>query len=228
MNVMNPRVTVMTFNLWGNQYLSERTSNLTQVLNTLSPDILLLQEVTSENLEIVRLSLPNHNHIEQDGYWKTESNIFWNRNFFDLINFGYISFDHLEYPGRGVFWVRLCLSSDSNAQFVVSTSHFPWAGCEEEIMTGINQRIQCSKAVLESLGSILKPNEPVVFTGDLNDDFHPIRILRGDPTLSSLSLIDVFELLDLPPQITHPVRPSEPREEMRVSHFYGILMTSFP
>ena len=86
----------------------------------------------------------------------------------------------------------------------------PWAGCDREIETGINQRIPCTIKACENLRSLMRIDEPVIFGGDFNDDFHPIRILNDE-----LGLQDVFEALDQPPPVTHPVRPSSAREEMR-------------
>ena len=72
------------------------------------------------------------------------------------------------------------------------------------------------------------PLEPVVFAGDFNEDFHPLRVLRlgnrsplmtGTAThsLPTLALHDVFESLHLMPPVTHPIRPSSIEEENRVS-----------
>lgn len=226
----------MTFNIWGNEYLSDRTNNLQKILKIINSDIILLQEVTKDNLQIVKNSLPLHNYIqniekeEEKEFWETESNIFWKDSLFTLINSGYQSFHHSNYPKRGLFWARLSLKNQPQYEFIVSTSHLPWVGSSLEITTGINQRIQCSRLILEYLHSIAHPNEPIVFAGDLNDDFHPLRILRGEDHKSneqqqqqSIQLYDVFELLDLPPVITHPVRPSDSREEMRVSFIMSLF-----
>jgi hypothetical protein len=213
----NPRISVMSFNIWGNEYLSERSKNLDKVLVTIQPDILLLQEVTAENLQLVNNSLPNYDHIQNNETWSSESNIFWKSSLFEMIEFGFICFDLQDYPRRGLYWVRFAFQGSPHSQFIVATSHFPWVGSPEELLTGVNQRIKCASLVLSSLNSLRRPGEPVIFGGDLNDDFHPLRILQGDPTLpKGISLCDVFELLDLPPQVTHPVRPSDAREEMRV------------
>ena len=40
-----------------------------------------------------------------------------------------------------------------------------------------------------------------IFGGDFNEDFHPLRILAEE-----MGMCDVFESLDLPPPITHPMR----------------------
>ncbi len=65
----------------------------------------------------------------------------------------------------------------------------PWAGCDKEIETGVNQRIPCTLKVCEALRSLMKVDEPVILGGDFNDDFHPIRILNDE-----LGLQDVFEV----------------------------------
>jgi endonuclease/exonuclease/phosphatase family metal-dependent hydrolase len=209
----NPRISVMTFNIWGNEYLSERTNNLDTLFVTLQPDILLLQEVTPENLQLVRGSLPNYESIQNNEAWCTDCSIFWRSSLFEMIEFGFVSFELPDYPRRGLYWIRMALLN-SHDQFIVATAHFPWVGCQEELLTGVNQRIKCATLLLTSLHSIKKPGEPIIFGGDLNDDYHPLRILQGAG--QGISLCDVFELLDLPPQITHPVRPSDAREEMRV------------
>lgn len=252
--MLNPRISVMSFNIWGNFYLSERINNLKNTLKLINSDIILFQEVTIENLQFLIETLPQYNYVkeEKEIYWQTESNIFWNKNIFNLINSGYYSFHHSEYPGRGLFWVRLSLKNQPNNEFIVSTSHLPWVGSNKEITTGINQRIECCRLILQFLNTISKPNEPIIFAGDLNDDYHPLRVLRGDDSISTISttlnqeniidlqesnqlqqiqqqhqesvkLYDVFELLDLPPIITHPVRPSDFREEMRVRLFFLFL-----
>jgi exonuclease III len=222
---MKPRISVMTFNLWGNEYLTERSENLCKMLMTIHPDLLMLQEVTTENLLLVQKSLPTHHHIGTkeslgDEGRLLDNNIFWDNSIFHSLESGFMSFNHPEYSQRGLHWVRLAFHENEQNQFIIATTHFPWVGSREEISSGVNQRIQCSKLVLSFINSIRKSGEPVIFGGDLNDDFHPLRILCGDnqqDNPSNISLRDVFEILDLPPQITHPVRPSDSREEMRVT-----------
>lgn len=104
-----------------------------------------------------------------------------------------------------------------------STVHFPWSGCNEEIETGVNQRIRCCYKVIESLRRLTAVNEAIILGGDFNDDFHPLRILSEE-----FGLFDVFELLDLPPVITHPVRPSDPIEENRPNRTLDWIVCALP
>ena len=51
-----------------------------------------------------------------------------------------------------------------------------------------------------------------IFAGDFNEDFHPLRILAEE-----LAFSNVFELTCVAAPITHPVRPSDDREDCRPS-----------
>jgi hypothetical protein len=62
-----------------------------------------------------------------------------------------------------------------------------------------------------------------VSQGDFNEDFHPTRIFNEE-----LGFIDVFEALDISPPITHPVRPSDAREEQRPNRTLDWITTSLP
>jgi endonuclease/exonuclease/phosphatase family metal-dependent hydrolase len=99
----------------------------------------------------------------------------------------------------------------------------PWAGSSSELTSGINQRIPCTLKICEELRSITHVGEPIILGGDLNDDFHPIRILK-----SEMGFVDIFESLDLSPPITHPVRPSDNEEEMRPNRTIDWILTILP
>jgi hypothetical protein len=40
-----------------------------------------------------------------------------------------------------------------------------------------------------------------IIGGDFNEDFHPVRILSEE-----MGMTEVFECIDVPPPITHPMR----------------------
>ena len=84
------------------------------------------------------------------------------------------------------------------------------SGCNKELVTGINQRIEPTLLVCKALRDIVKPMEPSILAGDFNDDYHPLRILNEE-----MGLMDVFESLDISAPHTHPVRPSDFEEEMK-------------
>lgn len=87
-------------------------------------------------------------------------------------------------------------------EFFVATAHFPWVGGAAEIEMGHNPRVPLSKRVVKVLNDVVASScgmsdvdsdsgsisasaatptfpIPLFFMGDLNDDYHPTRILRG-------------------------------------------------
>jgi len=219
------RITVTTYNIWGNNHWPARSGSLAQTLLTLKSDVYLFQEVTPDIVTFLDETLLQYERIHSakiEG-WQKESNIYWNKNIFDLVDSGYGSLDMPDYELRGLFWVRLAIKSNPTKTVFFSTAHFPWAGNRIEIETGINQRISASMKVCEHFRRLVPPQEPAIFGGDLNDDFHPIRVLSEEG-----ALFDVFESLDLPPPITHPVRPSDPMEELRPNRTLDWILCSLP
>ncbi len=219
------RISVTTFNVWGNKYWAQCANPLAQTLLTLRSDVYMFQELTPDIVKHLDQNLGGYTRIRAAGVegWEKESNIYWNAALFDLVDFGYGDIGSIEHPNRGFFWVRLALKTDCKMTIFFSTAHFPWTGSEEEISTGVNQRILSSVRVCEHLRRLVPPQEPAIFGGDLNDDFHPVRILSEE-----CAFIDVFEALDLPPPITHPVRPSDPMEEMRPNRTLDWILCSLP
>lgn len=108
-------------------------------------------------------------------------------------------------------------------KFVVSTAHFPWRGSKEDVRTGVDQRFVCAHATCEILQRICPPTMLCVFGGDLNDDFHPVRIIK-----SKLGYREAHEFLDIPPSPTHPVRPSAASEESNGDRTIDWIMAHLP
>lgn len=231
------RVSVTTFNVWGENYWPQRSASLSQTFHSLKSDVYLLQEVTPEILEYLDKSVGhNYKRVHDDRFagWQRESNIYWNDNLLALLDHGHGDLHIEDHPARGLFWARLAVRSTMDKLNVngspvepltifCSTAHFPWEGNDTEMRTGINQRIPAATNVCEQLRRLVPPHECSVFAGDLNDDFHPVRILGEE-----MGLMDVFECMDLPPPITHPVRPSCPREEMRPNRTIDWILCSLP
>jgi hypothetical protein len=182
----------------------------------LRPDILLLQEVTEKNLSLVEDALPTHASLRQVGAdcfsLDGEGCILWDKGSFHLVDSGAEDLSEKVNPRRKLLWARLQLVGSSTVLFV-STAHLPWTGNEDEVVSGLNHRIGISQRIAEflTMRQAVHREDIFVFGGDMNDDFHPPRVLRA-----AAGLVDVFEQLDLPPPVTHPVRPSSDREEMRV------------
>ena len=218
------RVTVTTFNVWGEKFWPERAGPLADTLLTLRSDVYLFQEVTPAIIKCLDETLGGYQRVKAESRegWLKESNIYWNSNIFDLIDFGFGDLGMEDYPLRGLFWVRLALKDTKKTVFF-STAHFPWVGAQTEVETGINQRIRAALKVCEHLRRLVPPQEAAVFAGDLNEDFHPVRILSEE-----CAFIDVFESLDLVPPVTHPVRPSAPEEEMKPNRTLDWILCSLP
>lgn len=223
------RISVMTFNMWkvgsdpGNW--PQRRLPILDCLSTFTPDILCVQELHPLFHNVIIEAMPSHSYI-QDNFtgWQNEGNIYWNSNLFDMVEYGMSDIGMME-PLRRLFWALLRIktsektsdeqnqsASNSTQQILVSTAHYTWEGHTNECKTDINlrkQQAQRTVTILHDLQS--KFNDPylaILFMGDLNEDFHPRRILRDG------GFIDCFTALRLPCLPTHPQRPSIPQEDI--------------
>lgn len=220
------RLSVTTFNLWGEQHWPERGPVLLKSLESIGSDVYLFQAITPSVVEFLDANLPNYKRVSEDNGrvgWITECNIYWNTKLLTLVDHGFGELEMADHPNRGLFWVRLYLNSNPRRTVFLSTTHFPWVGCEAEKEQGVNQRIPASAKVCEHFRRLIPPEEIAIFGGDFNDDFHPLRILSEE-----MGLIDVFECLDLPPPVTHPVRPSNPVEEGKPDRSLDWIVCTLP
>ena len=172
---------------------------------------------------MARSALPNHKDLQtcdENFTYLREGNIMWHSSYFEFIQCGFESFQCDDYPHRGLLWARLSVKGTEGIKLFVCTTHLPWCGSENEILTGLNPRIPAAEIIAASICRLSKPSEEIlVLGGDFNEDFHPLRIFRD-----RLGVIDVFEQLDLIPPITHPVRPSDSREELRVRTLHVVAI----
>ena len=125
------RISIMTFNVWGDHFWPERSESLAQLLSCTRPDVVLLQEVTQDILSLIERTLPHYTRVVDDSRhgWNKECNIFWNSNLFQLCAFGAKSLEIKDYPNRDLAWVRLSIKSKPDKKIFCSTAHFPWSGC---------------------------------------------------------------------------------------------------
>jgi len=209
----------MTFNVWRGEDGSpaqwpQRKQVLMELLRHFEPDVLCIQEGHPTLQAAIKEALPHHDSItppEPGSYahrsWQTEGNIFWNTRSFELVHYG--AEDVGIGGARTLNWVRLALKDAfGSGNFLVSTAHFPWVGGAEELSTGRNPRVEITRQVVRALS--LQAGDaptPVFFMGDLNESYHPTRILR------EAGFQDCFAALGLPNLPTHPARPSSAREE---------------
>lgn len=223
------RISVMTFNMW--KYMNypanwpQRRLPMLELLTTYTPDILCVQELHPLLHEVIIEGLPSHAYIKDDfAGWQNESNIYWNSNLFNMMEYGCNDIGMQE-PLRRLFWVLLkiktpeesveiknSLNTIANQQILVATAHFTWEGHEQEFTSTVNLRkeqAQRTATILHDLQSKFDDSHlAVLFMGDLNENFHPRRILR------EAGFIDCFSMLRLPLISTHPQRPSMPHEDM--------------
>jgi endonuclease/exonuclease/phosphatase family metal-dependent hydrolase len=217
------RVSVATFNIWGNNLWPDRALGLTQTLTALRSDVYLFQEVSPDIIEHLDATMTNYSRVHDKKIgWLTEGNIYWNSSLLECVDYGASDLGLVGLENRCLFWVRLAIKG-TEIKFFVSTAHFPWVGSQHEIETGVNQRIVAATKVCELIRKLVLPQEITIFAGDLNEDFHPVRILSEE-----MGMMDVFESLDLPPPITHPVRPSSAMEEMRPNRTLDWILCSLP
>jgi endonuclease/exonuclease/phosphatase family metal-dependent hydrolase len=131
---------------------------------------------------------------------------------FTLTSYGREDLAMPAHPNRGLFWVKLQSLLNPEIRVLFATAHLPWVGSAAELSSHVNQRIPVTLRACDHLKNLINgdPLSCLIFAGDFNEDFHPLRILKDE-----LGFVDVFEALDMPPPVTHPLRPSEPREERR-------------
>ena len=129
------RISVMTYNVWGAHHWPARAPSLRQVFQSSHTDVVLLQEVTPDIIRCLDETLITHERVKDKRRpgWQTESQIYWNKTLFSLVDFGFGELGIPDNPNRGLFWVRLSVKSNPKITFFASTVHFPWCGCETEV-----------------------------------------------------------------------------------------------
>lgn len=166
------RISIVTYNLWNVERWPEREPAMDNFFKTYNPDIFCIQELRNETMACLEQSLKTHDHVDDviPG-WSCESNIFWNRNYFEEVDHG---LEDLKMQGkyRGFFWVRLKFKGSDRTIFI-STAHFTWQGNKKEIETGKSPRFQQCHDTIKYLKKLVKKGEPSFFMGDLNDPVVP-------------------------------------------------------
>lgn len=199
---MPHRFVVTTYNIWASDRWPERAEPLRSYLELTRPDILCVQELRPATRELIDAVLTDHARVEDefDG-WLQEGNLWWSRAMFDLVEYGREEL-HDEYsPLRRLFWARL-RHRDADRAVLVTTAHLTWQGNPKERADGTSPRIAETRLVLDHLDRIARPDEPVLFMGDLNDATNVITMLRG------AGWTDSFTACGSPLLPTHPARPT--------------------
>jgi len=221
------RISVCTYNVWNTEKWSQRAGALEAFFRTVPADIFCLQEVRPTVLSLVdRVLQHSHSRVAdnhgQEAGWTTEGNIYWNRHVFRLVRAGT---EHLKLaePHRRLFWAQLqCIEPQSASPpqtqprvYTVCQAHYTWEGAEEECESGLSKRVQFAQLTADFLQSvdtsipngsrIAKRNSAAtatpfcIFAGDLNDRYHPRRVLR-----QRVGYVDTFTQLALSVRSTWP------------------------
>jgi endonuclease/exonuclease/phosphatase family metal-dependent hydrolase len=220
------RTSVMTLNAWGSNLWPEREDAVFSLFQSSQPDIVMLQECTPEILSTISRTLPTHLYVDAfdtHAGWCKESNILYDSTLYDEVNHGLAPLNIKNYPLRGLFWVRLRCKPCPLKTVLICTCHLPWQGCDEELATGVNQRLLATIELIKQLPTIMENGEAVILGGDFNEDFHPRRLLAEE-----VGMIDVFESLNIPNPPTHPARPSLPKEDQKTDRTIDWIFTLLP
>ncbi|NUO58279.1 MAG: endonuclease [Hamadaea sp.] len=190
----------MTYNLWGAHHLTEREAALTDFFTTRPPDLLAVQELQPRSRDLLDAAMPGHDRVHDDfPGWGTQSNLWWRRDLFSLIDYGTRDVGILS-PDARLFWVRLQSSAAGVPPLVVATAHLTWPGHADERADGINRRAPQAERVAAELGE-LAGDGPCLFTVDINDIGAPLW------ALGNAGFLDSFTALGRTSPVTHPVEP---------------------
>ena len=217
------RISVMTFNMCKTDGYPinwpKRRLPIIECMKAFTPDILSVQELHPLLHDTLIEALPSYVFVQDDfPGWQSEGNIYWNSTMFDMLEYGMVDIGMME-PLRRLFWVRLTIRMSkedrlNTQELLIANAHYTWEGHEEERKTDINLRKQQTRRTVAALEDLIarinNPQLAVLFMGDLNENYHPRRILR------EAGFVDCFAELRLPTPITHPQRPSEPKEDIQV------------
>ncbi len=210
------RFTVCTYNIWTTTRWPERKEALQSFIRFHMPDILGLQELQADSKQALdEILLTTHQCIEDPFQgWTVEGNLYWNKAFFELVEYGAENIGIFE-EFRRLFWVRLRRRDESNRTLFVSTAHYTWPGHPKEQESNTNSRYLQAQATIETLNRMVPPAEPLLFMGDLNDSSRPIQYLRQN------GLTDCFSGLGRSPKVTHPALPTATGAPIAIDWLFG-------
>lgn len=170
------RISLITYNLWLTHRWPARAPALERFLTLFTPDVLCVQELQRPTQEFLDRVLKEYDRVH-DPFpgWTTESNIYWASTAFERVEQGAEEVGHFE-PERRLFWVRLRVKPSQKTIFV-ATAHLTTARHREEAETGASPRVRQLNRIAGELTRLVREGEPAFFMGDMNDPWHPQRIL---------------------------------------------------
>ena len=171
------RLSIITCNIWLTERWPARAPALERFLTLFVPDILCVQELQRPTQEFLDRVLDAYDRVH-DPFpgWTNESNIYWNKALLEKTEHGAQEVGHVE-PERRMFWARLQVKSLRKALFI-ATAHLTSARHSDESETGMSPRVRQLKRIGDELTRLVREGEPAFFMGDMNDAWHPQRILK--------------------------------------------------
>lgn len=195
------RFVATTYNLWQTTRWDVRTRALESYLQVARPDILCVQELRPQSQALIDATLTGHSRIQDDFVgWTEEGNIYFVDDIFAHVEHGAEDVGQ-QSANRRLFWARLEHKPSSSIVFV-ATIHLTHQGTKPERTTGTSPRLVEISRAIERLEALVRPGEPVLLMGDLNDALNVVRDLWAG------GYVDSFTGSGSPLSPTHPVRPT--------------------
>jgi endonuclease/exonuclease/phosphatase family metal-dependent hydrolase len=203
------RLSFITYNLWLTERWPARAPAVEGFLALFTPDVLCVQELQHPTQEFLDSVLKEHDRV-YDPFpgWTTEGNIYWSKAVFEKIEHGAEEVGHVE-PERRLFWARLQLKSLDRTIFV-ATAHLTSRLHSNERETGVSPRVRQLKRIAEALTRLVSEGEPGFFMGDMNDAWHPQRVLQQAGFISCFAALGMQSPPTFKCYPTANVQPGEP------------------
>ena len=203
------RLSIVTCNIWLTERWPTRAPALEKFLALFAPDIFCVQELQPATQAFLDRVLGVYERVH-DSFpgWTNESNIYWNKAMFEKAEHGAEAVGHLE-PERRMFWVRLRLKSLQKPIFV-ATAHLTSPRKGDESETGVSPRVRQLRRISEELARLVQKGEPAFFMGDMNDAWHPLRVLMRAGFVSCFAALGMASPPTFQCYPTAGVQPGEP------------------
>jgi len=170
------RLSIITCNIWLTERWPARAPALERFLTLFTPDVLCVQELQRPTQEFLDRVLRGYGRVHDPlPGWTNESNIYWNESVLGEVEHGAEEVGHVE-PERRMFWARLQIKCSRKAVFV-ATAHLTSPRHSDEGETGVSPRVRQLARIADELTQRVREGEPAFFMGDMNDAWHPQRIL---------------------------------------------------
>ena len=203
------RLSLITYNLWLTERWPARARALERFLKLFAPDVLCVQELQRPTQEFLDGVLEEHDRVRDPfSGWTNEGNVYWSKALFESVEYGAEDVGHLE-PQRRMFWARLRLKPSSKTIFV-ATAHLSSPRNRDEGESGLSPRVRQLKRIAGELTRLVRQAEPAFFMGDMNDAWHPQRILKQAGFVSCFAALGMQSPPTFQCYPTANIQPGEP------------------